>query len=58
MARALTCPADIDGDGAVGIGDFLLVLGAWGGPGDDTNGDGTTDVLDFLAVLGSWGACP
>jgi hypothetical protein len=52
------CPADIDGDGVVGIGDFLIVLGAWGGPGGDTNGDGTTDILDFLAVLGGWGPCP
>ena len=24
------CPADIDGDGEVGIGDFLMVLGLWG----------------------------
>jgi len=25
-----TCPADIDGDGTVGILDFLDVLAAWG----------------------------
>lgn len=52
------CPADLDGDGTVGIGDFLVVLGAWGGAGGDTNDDGTTDILDFLAVLGGWGPCP
>lgn len=51
------CLADLDGDGVVGIGDFLIVLGGWGSPGGDTNGDGTTDILDFLAVLGSWGPC-
>ncbi len=53
----LVCPADLDGDNVVGITDFLMVLGSWGGPDGDTNGDGTTDILDFLAVLGSWGYC-
>ena len=24
------CPADIDGDGTVGISDFLILLGSWG----------------------------
>ena len=52
------CPADLDGDNLVGIGDFLTVVGSWGGPGGDTNGDGTTDILDFLNVLGLWGPCP
>jgi hypothetical protein len=52
------CPADLDGDGLVGINDFLFVLGEWGGPGGDVNGDGDTDILDLLAVLGQWGACP
>ncbi len=52
------CPADLDTDGTVGIGDFLIVLGAWGSPGGDVTGDGTTDILDFLTVLGGWGDCP
>ncbi len=52
------CSADLDGDNAVGINDFLIVLGSWGRPGGDTNGDGTNDILDFLGVLGSWGPCP
>ena len=52
------CPSDLDGDGNVGIEDFLIVLGSWGGPGGDVNGDGTTDIDDFLAVLGTWGPCP
>ena len=51
------CPADLDGDGVVGIADFLAVLAAWGTPGGDVNGDGTTDVSDFLAVLAAWGPC-
>jgi len=25
-----TCPADVDGDGTVGINDFLDLLAAWG----------------------------
>ena len=53
------CPWDCDGDGVVGIGDFLLVLGLWGdSTACDTDGDGMTGILDFLAVLGHWGPCP
>lgn len=55
--EAFACPADLDDDGEVGVGDFLIVLGSWGGPNGDANGDGTTDVMDFLAVVGSWGPC-
>ncbi len=58
MPPAVPCPHDLDGDGTVGIGDFLIVLGDWGGCLGDTNGDQTTDILDFLAVIGNWGPCP
>jgi YVTN family beta-propeller protein len=54
------CPGDIDGDGAVGITDFLALLGAWGpNPGHpaDLDGDGTVGITDFLALLGGWGPC-
>jgi carboxypeptidase D len=53
------CPADIDGDGEIGITDFLLLLGAWGNTGgpEDINGDGAVDVLDFLELLAAWGPC-
>ena len=51
------CPADLDGDGSVGITDFLALLGAWGTPGGDVDGDGTTGITDFLALLGAWGSC-
>jgi hypothetical protein len=57
-------PGDIDGDGAVGIGDLLALLGAWGPcpPGAppppcpaDLDGDGTVDIVDLLLLLGNWG---
>jgi hypothetical protein len=53
------CPADVDGDGVVGINDFLEVLAQWGQPGGpaDVNSDGVVDILDFLIVLGEWGPC-
>jgi hypothetical protein len=53
------CPADVDGDGVVGINDFLAVLAQWGQPGGpaDVNSDGVVDILDFLIVLGEWGPC-
>ena len=55
------CPGDVDGDGTVGVTDFLALLAAWGpNPGHpaDLNGDGEVSVLDFLALLANWGPCP
>ncbi len=55
------CPWDTDGDGAVGINDFLLVIGSWGvNPGSpaDFDGDGQVGINDFLEVIGHWGPCP
>jgi subtilisin family serine protease len=55
------CPADIDGDGEVGVVDFLALLAAWGpNPGHpaDIDGDGEVGVVDFLALLAAWGPCP
>ena len=53
---------DIDGDGVVAIGDFLLVLAQWGPcPPNciaDLDGDGTVGILDFLLLLANWGPCP
>ena len=53
------CPADINGDGVVGILDFLQVLAEWDQPGGpaDVNSDGVVDILDFLIVLAEWGPC-
>ncbi len=56
-----SCPGDIDADGAVGINDFLALLGAWGpNPGHpaDLDGDDIVGITDFLALLAAWGPCP
>ena len=51
---------DIDGDGLVGINDFLALLGAWGPCGDcgacpaDLDGDCQVEIDDFLLLLGAW----
>jgi hypothetical protein len=48
---------DLDGDGVVGVTDFLALLAAWGtSPGGppDFDGDGTVGVTDFLALLANW----
>ncbi len=59
------CLGDLDGDGTVGIADFLALLGAWG-PCDacddvpcpaDLNQDCVVGTWDFLGLLGAWGAC-
>ncbi len=55
------CVGDIDGDGNVGIQDFLDLLAAWGpclGCPADLNGDGTVGITDFLDLLAAWGPCP
>ncbi len=53
---------DLDGDGAVGILDFLMLLAVWG-PCDepcpascpaDLDGDCTVGIADFLALLSNW----
>ena len=51
---------DLDGDGVVGILDFLALLGAWGtNPGGppDFDGNGAVGVTDLLALLAGWGPC-
>ena len=55
------CPADLNGDGEVGITDFLDLLAAWGpNPGHpaDFDDDGFVGITDFLALLAAWGPCP
>ncbi len=60
------CPADLDGDGSVGIVDFLALLAAWGpctGPCPpscpaDFDGDCSVGIVDFLTLLAAWGPCP
>lgn len=51
-------PADVDGDGTVGVDDLLAIIAQWGiwnGPcGPDLDFDGDVDVDDALLVLSSW----
>ncbi len=50
-------PADVDGDGIVGITDLLAILAAWGPCNAcpaDVDGDGTVGITDLLAVLAAW----
>ncbi|MHC5006544.1 MAG: EF-hand domain-containing protein [Planctomycetota bacterium] len=56
-----TCRSDVDGDGEVGVADFLDILAAWGAAGSvaaDIDGDGLVGVGDFLQLLSDWGPCP
>ncbi len=53
---------DVDGDGATGIADLLLLLAAWGPcpspPAScpaDLDDDGAAGITDLLLILGSWG---
>jgi len=54
---------DLDGDGVVGILDFLALLAAWSPcPGPcppscpgDLDGDCTVGITDFLILLANWG---
>jgi hypothetical protein len=55
-----SCPWDcFDGNGDVGLLDFLALLAEWGlvGAPCDFNGDGV-NIVDFLKLLGHWGPCP
>lgn len=54
-----SCPADLDGSGAVGSGDLASLLGQWGAPGPaDIDGSGTVGSGDLASLLGAWGPCP
>ena len=47
--QGVTCLWDLDGDGVVGTGDLILLLGSWGDP---------YGAADLVELLGNWGACP
>ena len=58
---ATAFPSDLDGDGIVGMVDFLALLAAWGSCSDcgtcpaDFDGDCAVGILDLLILLGNWG---
>jgi len=57
---APSCPADVDGSGAVDVGDILGVLAAWGPCAAcpaDVDGTGVVDTADLLEVLAGFGPC-
>lgn len=48
-----------DGDGVVGIDDFLAMLATWGTTGVSCDFDGNSvGIKDFLLLLANWGPCP
>ncbi len=55
----VNCPADIDGDGFVAVGDILAIIGAWGtvNPDFDLDESGIVDVGDILLIVSNWGPC-
>lgn len=59
---ALTCFADIDGNGAVGPNDLTMLMNSWGPcPGDPCKSDldesGAVGIFDMLLLLANWGSC-
>jgi hypothetical protein len=58
------CSCDLNGDGSVGVNDFLILLAAWGPCGDcnncpaDFDGDCSVGITDFLQLLAHWGPWP
>jgi len=54
-----TCLWDCgDGDGNVGINDFLAMLAQWGTAGTCDFDGGNVGISDFLDLLAHWGRCP
>ncbi len=54
------CHGDLDGDGNVGAGDLLALLGSWGpckGCPADFDFNGNVGTSDLIALLGNWGPC-
>ncbi len=53
------CPWDCaNGDGQVGIDEFLAVLAQWGTAGTCDVDGGGVGITEFLTVLALWGPCP
>ncbi len=61
ITETTPCPADLDGNGSVGVSDLLSLLASWGpckGCPADFDGDGDVGVPDLLVLLANWGPCP
>ncbi len=60
LGGGVSPPGDLTGDGLVGLGDLLVLLGFWGGCSEcnacppDFNGDCTVDFGDLLVLLQAW----
>ncbi len=60
--RCAAIPGDLDGDGAVGVADLVILLGAWGPcrahpdrcPAD-LDQDRSVGITDLLILLANWG---
>jgi hypothetical protein len=55
------CFGDTNGNGEVGVEDFLQMLADWGPCSScpaDVDSNGVVDVSDFLDLLSRWGPCP
>jgi hypothetical protein len=60
---AAGCPADLNGNGFVGVQDLIVLIMHWGPCGDapctaDLDGDGTVGIGDLIQLVLAWGACP
>jgi uncharacterized membrane protein len=56
-----SCLGDVDGSGAVGFDDIVLVLAAWGdcaGCPEDIDGSGAVAFDDLVLLLSAFGRCP
>jgi uncharacterized membrane protein len=54
------CPADLDDDGAVAVGDLVQLILAWGpcsGCPEDLDGSGDVGVTDLVQLVTGWGDC-
>jgi hypothetical protein len=55
------CYADFDGDGKVGVTDFLRLIAVWGTDAPGANFAMPLNVIDsedFLVFKDAWGPCP
>ncbi len=61
LNRCAGIPADLNGDGVVGAGDLIILLGNWGRCADcgdcpaDLDGDCIVGATDLIILLGDWG---